>query len=64
MPRAVILGRDARPVQRVRDRWRVDDGWWREPLCRMYFELEMADGQIVTLYHDRVANRWYRQGYA
>jgi hypothetical protein len=29
----------------------------------MYYELELADGQVVTLFHDRLADRWYRQTY-
>ena len=62
-PCAVVQGRGLQPVLKIRDRWRVDDGWWREPLCRMYFELELADGQVVTLYHDRIGNAWYQQRY-
>jgi hypothetical protein len=62
-PIAVFLGNEAHPVCRQRDRWRVDDTWWREPLSRMYYELELADGRIVTVYHDRIQNRWYQQRY-
>ncbi|HEU4753865.1 MAG TPA: hypothetical protein VFU47_12225 [Armatimonadota bacterium] len=62
-PRAVLLGKKPRPVREIRDRWRVDDTWWREPLCRMYWELELADGQVLTLYQDRITNQWYRQPY-
>ena len=62
-PRVVILGKTPRPVLRIRDRWRVDDTWWREPLCRMYWELELTDGQVVTLAHDRVTDRWFKQRY-
>ena len=62
-PQAVVLGRQVRRVQRIRDRWRVDDTWWREPLCRMYFELEMADGQVLTLYQDQITGQWFQQWY-
>ncbi len=55
--------REPVPVTRIRDRWRVDDSWWREPLCRMYWELELVNGEVVTLFHDRIADRWYQQPY-
>jgi hypothetical protein len=59
----VVLGRKAHRVRTIRDRWRVDDTWWREPLCRMYFELELEDGRIITLFQDRIADQWYEQRY-
>ena len=62
-PVSVLLERRWHPVSQIRDRWRVDDAWWHEPLSRMYFELELADGRIVTLYHDRIPNQWYQQRY-
>ena len=63
VPVSVLLERKSHPVQQVRDRWRVDDTWWRESLCRMYYELELADGRILTLYHDRIQNQGLQQRY-
>lgn len=51
----------ARRVRRILDRWRVDDTWWRDPVCRIYWELELDDGEVVTVYHDRIEDRWYAQ---
>ena len=62
-PKSVVLERKAQPVTRIRDRWRVDDGWWREPLCRMYWELELQDGRVLTVYHDQIAGAWFEQRY-
>lgn len=62
-PRSVVIERKAAAVQRVRDRWRVDDGWWREPICRMYWELELQDGRVLTLYRDEITGRWFEQQY-
>jgi hypothetical protein len=62
-PRSVAVGRQAARVIRIRDRWRVDDQWWREPLCRMYWEVELQDGRVLTLYHDRPADAWFVQPY-
>lgn len=62
-PRTVALGREAARVAHIRDRWRVDDQWWRVPLCRMYWEVELHDGRVLTLYHDREADAWFAQWY-
>lgn len=64
IPRTVVLRRQAWPVRRLRDCWRVDDSWWREePVCRLYYELELAEARIVTLYHDLITDRWFQQWY-
>jgi hypothetical protein len=63
IPRAVFLGGAWVAVREIRDRWRVDDTWWRDPLCRMYYELELADDRILTLYHDRIQDQWLQQRY-
>ncbi|MBA3415060.1 MAG: hypothetical protein H0U10_07555 [Chloroflexia bacterium] len=47
----------------VRDRWLVEDEWWREPLSRRYLELLLADGSVRTLYLDAVNGYWYAQVY-
>jgi hypothetical protein len=44
------------------DRWRVDDEWWREkPLSRLYFECLLEDGRRITVFHDLITSKWYRQ---
>ena len=51
----------------VRERlehWRLEDEWWREqPIVRWYYRLALADGRSLTLFHDRLAGRWYQQEY-
>ncbi|CAA9578580.1 MAG: hypothetical protein AVDCRST_MAG59-4382 [uncultured Thermomicrobiales bacterium] len=47
----------------VRDRWLVEDEWWREPLGRRYLELLLVDGSVRTLYLDTFTDRWYAQAY-
>lgn len=55
-------GSGMQPVARVRDRWRIDDRWWTEtPVSRMYFELELADGRLLTLFRDQLGDAWYEQ---
>lgn len=64
VPAAVTLGREQLAVRQVLERWRVDDAWWREePVCRMYYELELEGGQVTVLFHDRITDRWYQQRY-
>jgi hypothetical protein len=41
----------------------VDDSWWREPVRRLYYELELADAHLVTLYHDLITDQWFQQRY-
>ena len=50
-------------VERVQDSWYVDDEWWREPISRYYVQVIFCDGAIRTLFHDRIAGRWFEQTY-
>jgi hypothetical protein len=51
-----------RAVEHLRDEWRVDEGWWTgRPVSRRYFELVLATGADVVVFHDRRDGRWYAQ---
>lgn len=54
-------GRDRR-IEGVRERWRIDDEWWRSPISRRYLRVVLETGVMVTLYLDLKENRWYLQG--
>ncbi len=56
-----LAGRPARRVEAVRERWRIDDEWWRTPLSREYRAVVLDDGRPLTLYHDLLDGRWYVQ---
>lgn len=56
-----LPGRTARRVEAVRERWRIDDEWWREPISREYRAVVLDDGRHVILYHDLLTRRWYAQ---
>jgi hypothetical protein len=46
-------------VAQVRDRWRTDDRWWTDaPVSREYFDLMLEDGRPLSVYYDRLAERW------
>jgi hypothetical protein len=49
-------------VHSIREEWQVEDRWWTpRKLRRRYFELAMADGRVVVVFHCAVTGRWYRQ---
>lgn len=49
------------PVTAVADRWRIDDEWWRLPISRLYRRVLLADGSLLTVFHDLLADTWYSQ---
>ncbi|MCA1597307.1 MAG: hypothetical protein LC772_12910 [Chloroflexi bacterium] len=57
------MGQGSLEVTAIRDRWRVDDEWWRQPISRLYFQLVLGDGRCDTLYQDLLTEEWYRQNY-
>ena len=58
-PKIVQRRRKGVAVAAVRDCWRIDDRWWTEqPVSRMYYELELANGEVFTLFHDLIADHW------
>ena len=72
-PEAVcVAARDGVPVmvqvrkgsQRVREivnTWRIEEEWWRAPISRLYFFLELENGTRLTLFIEN--GRWYRQNW-
>lgn len=51
-------------VARICERWRVDTNWWREDeIRRMYWELELKNGERLTVFRDLYAGGWYRHYY-
>ncbi|MBI4520510.1 MAG: hypothetical protein HY701_06710 [Gemmatimonadetes bacterium] len=53
------MDRKRKRVAAVRERWRIDDEWWRVVIAREYAALTLEDGKPVTVYRDVVANQWY-----
>jgi len=56
-----LPGKTARRVETVRERWRIDDEWWRESISREYLAVVLDDGRVLTLYHDLSDGLWYAQ---
>lgn len=64
IPTRIRLEQTDIPVVEIVDVWRIEDGWWRveaEQVCRLYFELILANGSRMTLYHDLLSETWHEQ---
>jgi len=52
---------DDRPVDQVRERWVVEEGWWTDaPVRRGYVELVLADGGLAVVFEDLAGGGWHR----
>ena len=53
-----------RGVTAVQDRWRIDDEWWRETaVSRMYYQVQLDGGRVITVYRDLIGGGWWLQRY-
>ncbi|MFW6174740.1 MAG: hypothetical protein ACOC5K_03075 [Chloroflexota bacterium] len=51
----------ARKVSAIRSIWKINHGWWQGPeheIARVYFELLLEDGRVVTVFRDLVGGGW------
>lgn len=61
-PRTITLRRRRHQVRAIRDRWWVEEGWWRAtPSRRFYFRIELDAGREVIVYRDLVTGGWWTQ---
>ena len=51
----------AAPIVAIREIWRIDDEWWRRPISRLYHEVVVENGKLLTLYLDLVEGGWWKQ---
>jgi hypothetical protein len=63
VPVAVQWGGRHVGVSAVQDCWRIDEEWWQQEITRRYFLLHLADGRLLTVFHDLVGGGWFRQTY-
>ncbi len=52
-------GKKPKTVEHIRECWRIEDEWWRDPITRMYFDLVLENGRAVMLYLDETTQQWY-----
>lgn len=48
-------------VEGIRECWRLEDLWWREPILRSYFLVVLDGGQLICLFLDDREGLWYMQ---
>ena len=41
--------------------WKIDDEWWRRPISRLYYQVVLENGKMMTLYRDLTDGSWYAQ---
>ena len=63
-PFVVRLKRRPVLVKDVVNMWRIDEEWWRNPISRLYFLLELENGARLTVFRDLLRGTWYRQNWA
>ncbi len=56
--RVRLPGRPPRRVEQIRERWRIDDEWWRSVVSRVYFDLVLENGRSLVLFLDETDARW------
>jgi hypothetical protein len=62
-PASVQLHGEWLRVLAIQDVWRIDDEWWREPVSRRYYELELEHRGQLIVYQDLVSQEWFQQRY-
>jgi hypothetical protein len=63
MPAAIKIGKRTFKVLGVLNMWRIDEDWWRQPISRLYFLLELDNGSRVSVFKDMIRGHWYTQRY-
>ena len=48
-----------RETVEVCNRWRVDDGWWREPVARACYKVVTRSGLLCTIFLDEIRGTWH-----
>ncbi|MEX0925340.1 MAG: hypothetical protein WD208_01320 [Dehalococcoidia bacterium] len=62
--RRVVSDGEWMDVASIEDIWKVNDQWWRgmeQEVERVYYKLVFANSQHITVYHDLIGDRWFRQ---
>lgn len=62
-PRMLVTPKSEEAVMQIQDVWIVQDEWWRKEIDRQYFALLMMNGELRTIFHDRLEDAWYEQAY-
>lgn len=62
-PRAMLDKTGRHAIAHCHDTWIVQDEWWREEIDRQYYAVVLTNGELRTIYHDRMNDVWFEQAY-
>jgi hypothetical protein len=62
-PKAVKYRGRFAEVKEILNMWRIDEEWWKKEISRLYYSLELPSGARLTVFHDLIEDRWYRQAW-
>ena len=60
-PAAMVQHGKRRRIEAIKDHWRLEDEWWRQPIHRHYYLVELGEGGWEVLFCDVLTGKWYRQ---
>lgn len=60
-PIAIVRHGRRQRIESIKDHWRLEDEWWRRPIHRHYYLVELGGGGWETLFYDVLRQGWYRQ---
>jgi hypothetical protein len=49
------------PIASIREIWRIDDEWWREPITRIYYDVLLHNGARMVLFQNLITEEWFSQ---
>ncbi len=55
-----FVGSPPRAVRECAGPWRIEEGWFHEPIARDEYDVVLEDGDMVRIYHQGA--RWYLRG--
>jgi len=62
-PAAIRLKKRSLKVSGIANTWRIDEEWWRKPISRLYFLLDLENGMRLTVFLDLNQGAWYQQNW-
>jgi hypothetical protein len=60
-PIAVLWRGQRLAVTSILDVWRIDDEWWRKEISRLYYQVVLVSGRVLTLFRDLLNGQWFMQ---
>ena len=61
VPISFVWRDQAHAILSITNRWRIDEGWWKERVWRECFKLLTSTGWLVIIYRDLRTGDWRLQ---